>query len=36
LSVDLTDGVTSLDWNLKGSLIGATTKDKKLNILDPR
>jgi len=36
LNYELSEGVTSLDWNLQGSLLGSTTKDKKLFIIDPR
>ncbi|AAZ13075.1 coronin, putative [Trypanosoma brucei brucei TREU927] len=28
--------ISSLDWNLDGSLLCTTSKDKKLNIVDPR
>ncbi len=30
------DGILSLDWNHNGSLIGLTTKQKVVNVLDPR
>ncbi|KEG09412.1 coronin [Trypanosoma grayi] len=31
-----TDQIMSLDWNLDGSLLCSTSKDKKVNIMDPR
>ncbi|RNF17373.1 putative coronin [Trypanosoma conorhini] len=31
-----TDHIMSLDWNLDGSLLCSTSKDKKVNIMDPR
>ena len=34
--IDIGDLPTSLDWNTIGSLVGATTKKKLINIFDPR
>ncbi|ESS66206.1 Coronin-1A [Trypanosoma cruzi Dm28c] len=31
-----TDQIMSLEWNLDGSLLCSTSKDKKVNIMDPR
>ncbi|ESL06756.1 coronin [Trypanosoma rangeli SC58] len=31
-----TDHIMSLEWNLDGSLLCSTSKDKKVNIMDPR
>ena len=32
----LTDSPTTVSWNQNGNLIGATTKNKNINIFDPR
>lgn len=34
--VNMGDGIYSLDWNYNSSLLGATTKNKNLSIIDPR
>jgi hypothetical protein len=34
--VQFNDGIWSLDWNQNGSLIGLTTKEKMVYIVDPR
>jgi len=35
-SIDTQDQVWNMKWNWTGSLIAATTKDKKMRIIDPR
>jgi WD40 repeat protein len=34
--VSLGDNILSLDWNYNGSLLGATTKQKQVYVVDPR
>jgi WD40 repeat protein len=34
--IPFSDGIFSLDWNSNGSLIGVTTKEKLVHIVDPR
>jgi WD40 repeat protein len=34
--VHFQDGIFSIDWNSNGSLLGVTTKEKNIHIIDPR